>query len=148
MTNIDRRVARVCDGQWVQVPSEWTSKVDSTAEVVRIRASDLQEARAVTGRIRARDSHQGRSSVVYLDLQYHVAVDARTARLEASQFAPADAGSVRYVGTPAGLGGLIDDIATAGVADGVTLLPLGPEDTVPPLGLLAGTAVDSRLRSS
>ena len=32
--------------------------------------------------------------------------------------------SLQYIGTPVGLAGLIADIQAAGVADGVTLLPL------------------------
>ena len=78
--------------------------------VVRLTAPDLQWAKRGTARI-----HADRLGVaVILDVAVAVPGDFR---------ASAAAGTVHYAGTVAGLAGLIADIDSAGVADGVTLVP-------------------------
>ncbi|CAN3131126.1 hypothetical protein ACNUDN_24650 [Mycobacterium sp. smrl_JER01] len=95
--------------------------------VVRVAAPDLQQARRVRARIRA-DSGD---VAVILDLAVAVGVDFRSAQ---QILGPADAGTVRYVGTVAGLAGLISDIASAEVADGVTLIPAAPRQDLATVG--------------
>jgi hypothetical protein len=78
--------------------------------VVRLAAPDLQRAQRGTARIRA----DGRDVAVILDLAVAVPGDYRVA---------AAGDTVAYAGTLDGLTGLIADIDSAGVADGVTLIP-------------------------
>jgi hypothetical protein len=67
--------------------------------------------------------------------------DVRTAMRAAEELGPGSA--LRYVGTPRGLAGFIEDIHTLGIADGVTLHPLRAvdnaermiNDVLPMLGL-------------
>lgn len=66
---------------------------------------------------------------VILDLTVAVASDFRTAQ---EALAPVD--GVRYAGTVDGLAGLIADIETAGVADGVTLIAVSPRQDLRALG--------------
>ena len=47
---------------------------------------------------------------------------------------PADAETVHYAGTVEGLAGLISDIASAEVADGVTLIPASPRQDLGSVG--------------
>jgi hypothetical protein len=96
-------------------------------QIVRVAASDLQQARRVRARIRA-----GADDVaVILDVTIAVAGDFRSAQ----QFAgPADGDTVHYAGTVDGLAGLISDIASAEVADGVTLIPASPRQDVGTVG--------------
>ncbi|WP_153275342.1 hypothetical protein [Rhodococcus sp. P1Y] len=125
----ERRLARISGGHWAELRPGQESTSERSQDVIRIAASDLQEAQAATARIRAHASSEGTRPAVFLDILYHVADDARTARREASEFtSPSRSGSVRYVGTRTGLRGLIDDITAADVADGVTLLPLNPHE--------------------
>ena len=84
--------------------------------VVRLTAPDLQRAKRGTDRIHA----DGRGVAVILDVSVAVPGDFR---------AIAAAETVHYAGTLDGLTGLIADIDSAGVADGVTLISttqLGP----------------------
>ena len=84
--------------------------------VVRLTAPDLQRAKRGTASIHA----DGHGVAVILDVAVAVPGDFRAA---------ASAETVHYAGTVAGLAGLIADIGSAGVADGVTLIPtteLGP----------------------
>lgn len=78
--------------------------------VVRLSAPDLQRAKRGTARIHA----DGRDVAVVLDVAVSVPGDYRAA---------AASGTVHYAGTVAGLTGLIADIDSAGVADGVALIP-------------------------
>ena len=99
--------------------------VAPTTEIVRIQASDLREAQQQRARLRAEAVERGESAdgtAVFLDLEIHIAADARTARREfAALDAPSSPASIRYVGTPSGLASLISDVTAADVADGVTL---------------------------
>ena len=106
----------------------WTELTEGRAPTVRISAPDLAAARRKRAGIRSEDD----TVSVILDVVVAVAGDYRTARrgLEA---AGADA-AVRYVGTADGLAGLIADISSAGVADGVTLLAGTPDQEIRILG--------------
>jgi hypothetical protein len=101
-----------------------------SASIVRIRATDLIMAAQQTARIKAGAGREGRDPAdvtVLVDLEVMIADDAGIARGILAGLDSRVAGppaSVRYVGTPAGLAGLIADIHTVHVADGVTLLPL------------------------
>ena len=102
----------VADETW----SELTSGADP---VVRVSAGDLQQAQRARTRLR----HDDGDVAVILDVQVAVAPDVRSA------FASLGAADgVRYAGTVHGLAGLIADIETAGVADGVTLVDASGAD--------------------
>lgn len=111
--------------------SAWTEITDAepTPSIIRIEAADLREAQQARARLRGEAVAAGKdadSVAVFLDVEIHIADDARTARRE---FAALDAstvpGSIRYVGTPSGLAGLVADVKAAEVADGVTLIAVG-----------------------
>jgi len=97
---------------------DWSELTDGDQRTVRVAAPDLQQARRVRARIRAR----GEDVAVILDVTVAVAGDFRSAR---SALGSADH-TVQYAGTIDGLAGLISDIASAGVADGVTLIAASP----------------------
>lgn len=95
---------------------EWMSPADP----VRVRGADLGEvARRVAA---ARRDHPGAEVVV--DIEFVIADDARSARAMTPTVAESpDGPTVLYVGTPAGLAGLIADIHAIGIADGAVLIP-------------------------
>ncbi len=68
---------------------------------------------------------------VILDIAVAVPGDFRTAR---ATLAADDEQTVRYTGTVDGLTGLVADIELAGVADGVTLIPVGPRQDLRGVG--------------
>jgi hypothetical protein len=114
--------------------SELTDGAADAAPTVRISASDLAQARRKRSRIKAEDE----TVAVILDVTVAVAGDFRAARrlevaAEGLKGEEVDA-VVRYVGTADGLAGLLDDIESAGVADGVTLIPAGKEQNLHALG--------------
>ncbi|MFE3292151.1 hypothetical protein [Rhodococcus sp. NPDC059234] len=117
---------------WVDLTGAPLDLVAEPATVVRVRARDLREAQLRREAVRARVADEGRnpdSVTVLLDLEVLLADDHRSARrelarLDASLARPRVPDSISYVGTAPGLSGLIADIGAAGVADGVTLLPL------------------------
>lgn len=86
--------------------------------MVRLVAPDLQRAQRERRGIRA----EQQDVAVILDLEVAVAPDFRAV----VGTLPVGDGTVRYAGTVDGLAGLIADIERAGVADGVTLIPIGP----------------------
>jgi hypothetical protein len=96
----------------------WTELTAGERPVVRLTAPDLQEAQRRRRRLPA-------DVAVVLDLAVSVADDARTAVAAISDH-DGEAG-VRYAGTVDGLAGLVADLYTAGVVDGVTLIPVGSE---------------------
>ncbi|AKS36236.1 hypothetical protein [Mycolicibacterium goodii] len=111
--------------------SELTDGAQDAAPTVRISATDLAQARRQRTRIKAEDD----SVAVILDVTVAVAGDFRTARrLEVAAEVPDGDAVVRYVGTADGLAGLLDDIESAGVADGVTLIPAGSGQNLRALG--------------
>lgn len=93
---------------------DWLNPV----EPIRVRGGDLREvSRRATA---ARRDHPGCEVVV--DIDVIIAADDRTAR---ALQGGGDDGSdtLLYVGTPAGLAGLIGDIHVLGLADGAVLIP-------------------------
>jgi urease gamma subunit len=108
---------------------DWSELSDGEQRTVRVAAADLQHARRVRARIRAR----GDDVAVILDVTVAVAGDFRSAR---SVLGPTEH-TVHYAGTVDGLAGLISDIARADVADGVTLISASPRQNVRDLENLA-----------
>lgn len=103
---------------------------DGEQQIVRVAAPDLQQARRVRARIRA-----GADDVaVILDITVAVAGDFRSAQQVLGSLGDSDATTVHYAGTVDGLAGLIADIASAEVADGVTLIPASPRQDVSTVG--------------
>ena len=92
----------------------WSELTSGGEPTVRLAASDLQ--RAQRGRARIRSDR--RDVAVILDVTVTVASDFRSVRDSMA----IDDGTLRYAGTVDGLTGLIADIESAGVADGVTLI--------------------------
>ncbi|OSC32273.1 hypothetical protein B8W69_00260 [Mycobacterium vulneris] len=138
---------------WVEITAD-----RPPGETVRIAAPDLRAARRETARLRA-EAHQGRRRTagvaVLVDLEALTAEQAGTARAQMMRHDEARGvvhrgESLRYVGTPAGLAGLIGDIYAADVADGVTLRPLSLATldslcaTAPPLLRRFGLTLDAR----
>jgi len=117
----------------------WTELTAGERPVVRLSAPDLQEA--------ARRRRRLPSDVaVVLDLAVSVADDPRTALAAISGHD--DAAGVRYAGTVDGLAGLVADLYVAGVADGVTLIPVGTDDDLRPRANDALSRIQDRLRIS
>lgn len=107
---------------------DWSELTDGDQRTVRIVAPDLQHARRIRARIRAR----GEDVAVILDVTVAVAGDFRSAR---SVLEPvSEDATVHYAGTVDGLAGLISDIGRADVADGVTLIPASPREDLRALG--------------
>ena len=122
---------------WIELtsPHESSGPLDLVAEpptVVRITATDLREAQRIRHGIRADLIGSGRdpeSVTVLLDIETIVAETAadargRLAEVESDPRTRRRNGSISYIGTTSGLVGLIADIRTAEVADGVTIRPL------------------------
>ncbi|MDW5611874.1 MULTISPECIES: hypothetical protein [Mycolicibacterium] len=95
--------------------------MDSTAPSVRIRGRDLREVAQ-----RARSTREQQPGVdVLVDIEVMIAPTAPAAReLMAAADPDRPAGTLRYVGTPTGLAGLINDLHALGIADGAVLQPL------------------------
>lgn len=95
--------------------------LDRPGDITRVRAPDLRtlSQRASTARRR----HP--FAAVLADIEVAVACDARSARtsLAAAGGAP-DHDVLQYVGTVAGLAGLISDLFVLGLVDGAVLMPL------------------------
>jgi hypothetical protein len=91
----------------------------------RIRAADLRDAMKKTARSRA-DLAGQRAVLIDIDVlvdddaseafRQYAEIDARTPGILAT--------TLHYVGTPAGLAGLISDIRSLNIADGVVLVPV------------------------
>lgn len=115
---------------------EWFEWTRSNAPAIRLAAADLAQARRSSELLKRRTAGQSEDDTsVVVDLTVLVAPTARAARSilrdqmnSSGEGRPTD--SLSYVGTPAGLRGLIFDIRAAGVADGVTLLPLGLHNSI------------------
>lgn len=115
----------------------WTELTAGDHPVVRLSAPDLQEARRRRSRLPADVS-------VVLDVMVSVADDPRTA-LAAIPSHGTETG-VHYAGTVDGLAGLVADLYVAGVADGVTFIPVGPDDELGPRARAALSRIQDRLR--
>lgn len=108
---------------------DWNELTDGGHQPIRVAAPDLQQASRIRARVRA--DHE--SVAVILDITVAVAGDFRSARAALDGPAWADT-TLRYAGTVDGLVGLIADIGSAGVADGVTLLAASPRQDPGELG--------------
>ncbi|MBV7707040.1 hypothetical protein [Nocardia nova] len=137
LANAGHHAAVASDGHTTE-PDEWLNLTSTDPHrrrppsIVRIQAPDLAAAQQQTARIRAAATGEGYDSsdvIVLVDVEVMVAYDAPTARRELTRLdghltAPSVPASLRYVGTPNGLAGLVADIHAVHVADGVTLRPL------------------------
>ena len=106
--------------------NDWSELTAGGEPTVRLAAPDLQRAQRGRARIQ---SDRGDVEVI-LDVTVAVAPDFRSVR----DLAVVDDGTLRYAGTVDGLAGLIADIETAGVADGVTLISASPRVDLRELG--------------
>jgi len=111
--------------RWVDLSAPRGAEPD----VVRITAADLRAAQRTTASIHTDAQRDCTDVAVVVDLEVMIADDARTAvdqmnRHDALTGGPASPDTLRYIGTPRGLAGLIGDVFTTGVADGVTVRPL------------------------
>jgi len=110
--------------EWIELGS---LSATSNAPVVRVAASDLRDAGSRADAIRADAAGQNAPApAIIIDVEVLVDPDARCAlralaRPDGQLQQPS---SLRYVGTPRGLAGLLADIRALGIADGVALLPL------------------------
>ncbi|MCV7054312.1 hypothetical protein [Mycolicibacterium gilvum] len=74
----------------------------------------------------AREQHPGVDVLVDIDVM--IAATAPAARELLAGITSCDrSDTVRYVGTPIGLAGLVSDLHALGIADGAVLLPMLPE---------------------
>jgi len=120
---------------------DWSELTSDQRPAVRLAAPDLQRAQRGAARIRA--EHQ--DLTVILDILVAVPGDFRTAR---ASLAADHRQTVRYAGTVDGLAGLVADIELAGVADGVTLIPVGPRQDLRGVGRDVLNRLALRVRAS
>lgn len=116
----------------------WRELTSGPEPVVRVAADDLQQAHRA--RARLRDADDG--VAVILDIEVAVARDVRAACA-----ALGATGGVRYAGTLHGLAGLLADIQTTGVADGVTLVGAAAPQDLADLGRAVLTLLQRRDRA-
>jgi hypothetical protein len=88
---------------------------------LRVQAVDLRQARRSVDQARA--AAPGREVSVLVEVEAVVAEDVQTATRALADL-PRMSSSLRYVGTTTGLLGLVRDITTLRIADGVALIPL------------------------
>ncbi len=119
---------------------------DGAQPIIRVSAPDLQRARQVRSRIR---SGPGNAAVI-LDVTVAIGRDFRAARGVFGEHGAQSGDTIRYAGTVAGLTGLIDDISSAGVADGVTLIGASPQQDLESIGreVLRALSARSQARAS
>jgi hypothetical protein len=124
----------------------WNELSDGGHQPIRIAAPDLQQASRIRARVRA--DHE--SVAVVLDITVAVAADFRAARTALDEAGTGHPETLRYAGTVDGLVGLIADIYTAGVADGVTLIAASPRQDLGALGrdVLGRLALRDQARAS
>lgn len=113
----------------------WTELTDGGAPTARISAPDLAQARRIRSGLKSEDDEVS----VILDVTVAVAREFSSAYRSAHRWLElaGPEAQVRYIGTVdglAGLAGLIADIEAAEVADGVTLIPAGPDQDPRVLG--------------
>jgi hypothetical protein len=113
----------------------WSELTSGEATAVRLTAPDLQQARRARGRI-------SDDVAVILDITVAVAADFRSAR---DAMTHRDYDTLHYAGTIDGLAGLVADIFTAEVADGVTFIPASPAQDIQKLADAALDRIARRL---
>ncbi|WP_157978611.1 MULTISPECIES: hypothetical protein [Nocardia] len=132
--------AILADDRWPPDIEGWVDLTEGLAmparaggreSTVRIQAPDLVEAAQRSAHVRtAAESAGGPATVsVLVEIAVMIARDApaardRLARLDAYLEQPWIPDSLSYVGTPTGLAGLLTDLHSVGVADGVVLQPM------------------------
>jgi alkanesulfonate monooxygenase SsuD/methylene tetrahydromethanopterin reductase-like flavin-dependent oxidoreductase (luciferase family) len=89
------------------------------AHAVRVRGGDLREVGRRASAARREHPHTD----VVVDIEYVIANSERKARELVPADASKDSETILYVGTPAGLAGLIADIHAINIADGAVLIP-------------------------
>ena len=89
-------------------------------DAIRVRAVDLRALGQHVAVVRA----EYPSAAVVVDIDVMIADQATSARAALNRLGGEHGDTLLYVGTPAGLAGLIADIHTLGIADGVVLLPM------------------------
>lgn len=108
------------------------------ATIERVQTMDLLATKRRTARKKEcaeQDGLDPADAVVLVDLEVMIASNVRDAhramdRLDELVDTPPRPKSLRYIGTPTGLAGLISDIYAAKIADGVVLLPLINSDVL------------------
>lgn len=109
--------------------------LDSARTFARVRGTDLRRVAHCAGL--AREEHPGVDILVDIDAMVEADAAAARARV-AAQIHPPCSDTLLYIGTPAGLAGLITDMYALGICDGAVLRPLIP-------GL--GVSIRDRVRS-
>lgn len=89
-------------------------------DAIRVRAVDLRALGQQTAVARA--EHPGAAVVVDIDIV--ISDQAQSARAMHARLGCQRGDTLLYVGTPAGLAGLITDIHSLGIADGAVLFPM------------------------
>ncbi|SNS67276.1 LLM class flavin-dependent oxidoreductase [Rhodococcoides kyotonense] len=121
----------------VRADSEFSGAVAaSRADVIRIAATDLDDAAAVAARVRRSLVAANRDPAevyVVLDLEVLVSESAEQDLAQLDSWAPHEAQSASYIGDAAGLVQLLEEISSSGAVDGVTLRPLAVASAVPVL---------------
>jgi len=100
--------------------------INGSDDVLRIRATDLRDLTRKAAAAREDCPH----AVVVIDIGVLIARDIRTARAAVRDSGCDLCEGMVYVGTPAGLVGLVADIYALGIADGAVLVPLAGDDDV------------------
>lgn len=123
----------------------WSELTSGPEPVVRVTAGDLQQAARARARLRGADAEVA----VILDVTVAVAGDVRAAfaQLGPAALGSEDARGVQYAGTVSGLAGLLADIETAGVADGVTLVGASSPEGLVEIGRTVLTLLEQRHRA-
>lgn len=111
---------------WIELTAPRHGADGPLDDALRVQATDLRDAYQKVATIRAEAGHEVQT---LLDVEVMIAQDSRSARtslaiLDSALRAPRRPASLLYVGTPSGLAGLIADIHTLDIADGVILRPL------------------------
>ena len=115
-------------------PSE---DLDGTRSLVWIKSPTLSDAQTLARRLRStitKDADTKQEITIMLVIEAAIAESASAARsrlaeLDSQLREPHPAQTYRYVGTPSGLTGLVEDIHRAQVADGAVVIPLENKST-------------------
>jgi alkanesulfonate monooxygenase SsuD/methylene tetrahydromethanopterin reductase-like flavin-dependent oxidoreductase (luciferase family) len=111
---------------WIELSTHGSGAKGGGETPLRVQAADLRDAYQKVAAIR---DEAGDDAPTLLDIEVMIAQDSRSARtslaiLDSALRIVRRPASLLYVGTPSGLAGLIADIHTLGIADGVVLRPL------------------------
>ncbi len=95
---------------------------DGDDQAVRIQGVDLSDIARKSARLRREHPDLD----VVADIEVVIAAEASSARAMLSPSGEPGGHTLLYVGTPAGLAGLIADLHALGIADGAVLIPRAP----------------------